>query len=90
MSRCARAPAIARLTVKWLDHSQHRPEASNRCRISELLTHENFTMVDALEFRAVLSDELEERHRRHMLLRAWTQVKSQGYLQSGSIESGWR
>jgi hypothetical protein len=34
-----------------------------------------------LEFRAVLNDELEERHRRHMLLRAWMQVRPRGHLQ---------
>jgi len=47
MSHCARAPAIARLAVKWLDHSQHRPGSIKRLQIGKLLIHENFTMVDA-------------------------------------------
>jgi hypothetical protein len=37
--------------------------------------------ISALEFRAVLNDDLEERHRRHMLLRAWMQVKPRESLQ---------
>jgi hypothetical protein len=81
MPRRARARAIARLRVKWLDHRQYRPGSVKMLQIGELLTHENFTMVDALEFRALLNDELEERHRRHTLVRAWMQVKSRGYLQ---------
>ena len=79
MPRSARARAIARLTIKWLDYGH--PASVKTLRISELPTHEDFTTADALEFRAVLDDELGECHRRHMLLRAWMQVTPRGYLQ---------
>jgi hypothetical protein len=81
MPRSACMRATARLTVKWLDHKYHHRRSDKTLRTIELLTHENFTTVDALEFHTVFNDELAERHRRHMLLRAWMQVKLRGYVQ---------
>jgi hypothetical protein len=78
MPRSACARATARLTVKWLDHRYHRGRSVKTLRIIKLLTPET---VDDSEFHTVFDDELEERHRRHMLLLAWLQVKPRGYVQ---------
>ena len=48
---------------------------------SKLLTDENITATAALDLRAVFDDEIEERHRRLMLLRAWMEDRPQGRLQ---------
>ena len=49
--------------------------------LSKLLTDENIAATAALELYRVFDDEIEERHRRHMLLRAWMEDKPQGRLQ---------
>jgi hypothetical protein len=59
-SACARANA--RLTVKWLDHSHRHRRSVKTLRTIELLTHENFVTVDAVEFNIVFDDALEDRH----------------------------
>jgi hypothetical protein len=49
--------------------------------LSKLLTDENIVATAALDLCAVFDDDIEERHRRHMLLRAWIEDKPQGRLQ---------
>jgi len=81
MPRITRSHAIARLIAKWLDHRLHHPANVETMPLSKLLTDENIAATAALELYRVFDDEIEERHRRHMLLRAWMEDKPQGRLQ---------
>jgi hypothetical protein len=81
MPRITRSRAIARLIAKWLDHRLHQPGSVETLPLSKLLTDENIAATAALDLCAVFDDEIEERHRRHMLLRAWMEDKPQGRLQ---------
>jgi hypothetical protein len=81
MPGITRSRAIARLIAKWLDHCLHHPENVETMPLSKLLTDENIAATAALDLCAVFDDEIEERHRRHMLLRAWMEAKPQGRLQ---------
>ena len=81
MPRITRSRAIARLIAKWLDHRQHHPANVETMPLSKLLTDENIAATAALDLCAVFDDDIEGRHRRHMLLRAWMEDKPQGRLQ---------
>jgi hypothetical protein len=81
MPRITRSRAIARLIAKWLDHRLHQPGSIETLPLSKLLTDENIAATAALDLYAVFEDEIEERHRRHTLLRAWMEDKPQGRLQ---------
>jgi hypothetical protein len=80
MPRITRSRAIARLIAKWLDHRLHPPGSVETLPLSKLLTDENIAATAALDLCAVFDDEIEERHRRHMLLLAWMEDKPQGRL----------
>ena len=81
MPRITRPRAIARLIAKWLDHRLHHPGSAETAPLSKLLTDENIAATTALDLCTVFDDEIEERYRRHMLLRAWMEDKPQGRLQ---------
>ena len=81
MPRITRSRAIARLIAKWLDHRLHRPENVKTLTLSRWLTDENIVATAALDLCAAFDDDIEDRHRRHMLLRAWMEDKPQGRLQ---------
>jgi len=81
MPRITRSRAIARLIAKWLDHRLHHPETVEPIPLNKLLTDENNAATDALDLCAAFDDDIEKRHRRHMLLRAWMEDKPQGRLQ---------
>jgi hypothetical protein len=81
MPRITRSRAIARLIAKWLDHRLHQPGSIKTLPLSKLLTDENIAATAALDLCAVFDDEIEQRHRRHTLLRAWMEDKPQGRLQ---------
>ena len=78
MPRITRSRAIARLIAKWLDHRLHRPENVKALPLSKWLTDENIAATAALDRCTVFDEEIEDRHRRHMLLRAWMADKPQG------------
>jgi hypothetical protein len=80
MPRITRSRAMARLIAKWLDHRLHHPENIETMPLSKLLTDENIAATAALDLCAVFDDDIEERHRRYMLLRAWMEDKPQGRL----------
>jgi hypothetical protein len=81
MPRITRSRAIARLIAKWLDYRLHHSGSVETLPLSKWLTDENIAATVALDLGAVFDDEIEERHRRHMLLRAWMEDKPQGRLQ---------
>jgi hypothetical protein len=81
MPLITRSRAIARLIAKWLDHRLHHPANVKTMPLSKLLTDENIAATAALDLCAGFDDDIEERHRRHMLLRAWMEDKPQGLLQ---------
>ena len=81
MPRITRSRAIARLIAEWLDLRLHQPRSVETLPLSKLLTEENIAATAALDLWAVFDDEIEGRHRRHMLLRAWMEDKPQGRLQ---------
>ena len=81
MPRITRSRAIARLIAKWLDNRLHHPENVETTPLSKLLTDENIAATAALDLCAVFDDDIEDRHRRRMLLRAWMEDKPQGRLQ---------
>jgi hypothetical protein len=81
MPRITRSRAIARLIAKWLDYRLHHPGSVAALPLSKWLTDENIAATTALDLCDVFDDEIEERHRRHMLLRAWMEDKPQGRLQ---------
>jgi hypothetical protein len=81
MPRITRSHAIARLIAKWLDHRLNHPESVAALPLSKWLTEKNIAATAALDLCTVFDDEIEERHRRHMLLRAWMEDKPQGRLQ---------
>ena len=79
MPRITRSRAIARLIAKWLDHRLHHRDNVETMPLSKLLTDE-IAATAALDLCAVFDDEIEERHRRHRLLRAWMENKPQGHM----------
>jgi hypothetical protein len=81
MPRITRSRAIARVIAKWLDHRLHHPGSVKTLPLSKLLTDENVAATAALDLCAAFDEAIEDRHRRHMLLRAWMEDKPQGRLQ---------
>jgi hypothetical protein len=81
MPRITRSRAIARLIAKWLDNGLHQSGSIETLPLSKWPTDENIAATAALDLCTVFDDEIEERHRRHMLLRAWMEDKPQGRLQ---------
>jgi hypothetical protein len=59
----------------------HYPGRVETLPLSKLLTNENIAATAALDLSAVFDDEIEERHRRHVLIRAWMEDRPQGRLQ---------
>ena len=81
MPRITRSRALARLVAKWLDHHLHQPGCVRTLPPSQLLTDDNIAATAALDLGAAFDDEMEERHRRLMLLRAWMEDRPRGRLQ---------